>query len=571
MSTVSTTSSATPAATTTVVAAPKTSTTKPVKEPSDGTNIDWAGLIEESVNAKLAKATSIDLKIDANDLKMAAYQDAKNLLSSLQTAANALRAPSGSTARSTDAFLSRSAYLTANGNVNAASVFSATVDPAADQGTYKLEVVQLATAHKISSGTVATKTSDLNITSVISLGVEGGPPSTLSITADMSLMEISEAINKTKASSGVQASIVQVTPNDFRLILTATETGKSITSEVLSGDDALGALGLTNPAGDFATVLQDAQQAIVRVDDLEVTRSSNEISDIITGTTLYLYQATPPGTSITLEVDANVNNVKTAILQLVEAYNAYRDFAVKQQTLPSRTYDPPLFGDGTMRSVNASIGDALATAIGSESMSLLGLTYDNQNKLVIEEDKLDNILLTNLSAVQNLLSFGMTTSNTNIQLLARGSSLPPDFTLDIETDVNGVLTGATVNGQAGLFTVSGSRLVGAAGTAYEGISLVYTGNSPAAVDLSFKTGIAEKLFNAANGATSGSGSLTLLINNLSSQSTEMTKRSDNIRSQAEAYRTTISMRYARYQAAIAQADSMKDYLSTLLDTWNAKS
>lgn len=571
MSTVSTTSSATPAATTTVVAAPKTSTTKPVKEPSDGTNIDWAGLIEESVNAKLAKATSIDLKIDANDLKMAAYQDAKNLLSSLQTAANALRAPSGSTARSTDAFLSRSAYLTANGNVNAASVFSATVDPAADQGTYKLEVVQLATAHKISSGTVATKTSDLNITSVISLGVEGGTPSTLSITADMSLMEISEAINKTKASSGVQASIVQVTPNDFRLILTATETGKSITSEVLSGDDALGALGLTNPAGDFATVLQDAQQAIVRVDDLEVTRSSNEISDIITGTTLYLYQATPPGTSITLEVDANVNNVKTAILQLVEAYNAYRDFAVKQQTLPSRTYDPPLFGDGTMRSVNASIGDALATAIGSESMSLLGLTYDNQNKLVIEEDKLDNILLTNLSAVQNLLSFGMTTSNTNIQLLARGSSLPPDFTLDIETDVNGVLTGATVNGQTGLFTVSGSRLVGAAGTAYEGISLVYTGNSPAAVDLSFKTGIAEKLFNAANGATSGSGSLTLLINNLSSQSTEMTKRSDNIRSQAEAYRTTISMRYARYQAAIAQADSMKDYLSTLLDTWNAKS
>lgn len=571
MSTVSTTSSATPAATTTVVAAPKTSTTKPVKEPSDGTNIDWAGLIEESVNAKLAKATSIDLKIDANDLKMAAYQDAKNLLSSLQTAANALRAPSGSTARSTDAFLSRSAYLTANGNVNAASVFSATVDPAADQGTYKLEVVQLATAHKISSGTVATKTSDLNITSVISLGVEGGPPSTLSITADMSLMEISEAINKTKASSGVQASIVQVTPNDFRLILTATETGKSITSEVLSGDDALGALGLTNPAGDFATVLQDAQQAIVRVDDLEVTRSSNEISDIITGTTLYLYQATPPGTSITLEVDANVNNVKTAILQLVEAYNAYRDFAVKQQTLPSRTYDPPLFGDGTMRSVNASIGDALATAIGSESMSLLGLTYDNQNKLVLEEDKLDNILLTNLSAVQNLLSFGMTTSNTNIQLLARGSSLPPDFTLDIETDVNGVLTGATVNGQTGLFTVSGSRLVGAAGTAYEGISLVYTGNSPAAVDLSFKTGIAEKLFNAANGATSGSGSLTLLINNLSSQSTEMTKRSDNIRSQAEAYRTTISMRYARYQAAIAQADSMKDYLSTLLDTWNAKS
>jgi flagellar hook-associated protein 2 len=568
LSTVSTTSSATTPATTTVATATKSTT--PTKT-NDGTGIDWAGLIEESVNAKLAKATSIDLKVDANDIKMAAYQNAKNLLTSLQTAANSLRAPAGSTAKTTDVFQARSAYLTANGNVNAGAAFSATVEAGADQGSYKLEVVQLATAHKISSGTVATNTADLSITSEISLGVAGGTASTLSITADMSLKEIAEAINKTKGTTGVQASIVQVTPNDFRLIMTATETGKSITAEVLSGDDALGALGLTNATGAFNNVLQEAKQAIVRIDDLEVTRSTNEISDIIAGTTLYLYQTTPADTSVTLEVGADVNKVKSALLQLVEAYNGYRDFAVLQQTLPSRTHDPALFGDGTMRTLNTSIGESLTTPIGAESLSLLGLTYDNQNKLVLDEDKLDNILLTDLTAVQNLLSFEMTTSNTNIQLLARGTNLPPDFTLDIETDVNGMMTGATVNGQTGMFTVNGTRLIGAAGTAYEGISLVYSGNTPASVDISFKSGIAEKLYNIANGATNGSGSLTLLINNLSSQNNDMIKRSDNIRSQAEAYRTTISMRYAKYQAAIAQADSMKDYLSTLLDTWNAKS
>jgi flagellar hook-associated protein 2 len=568
LSTVSTTSSATTPATTTVATATKSTT--PTKT-NDGTGIDWAGLIEESVNAKLAKATSIDLKVDANDIKMAAYQNAKNLLTSLQTAANSLRAPAGSTAKTTDVFQARSAYLTANGNVNAGAAFSATVEAGADQGSYKLEVVQLATAHKISSGTVATNTADLSITSEISLGVAGGTASTLSITADMSLKEIAEAINKTKGTTGVQASIVQVTPNDFRLIMTATETGKSITAEVLSGDDALGALGLTNATGAFNNVLQEAKQAIVRIDDLEVTRSTNEISDIIAGTTLYLYQTTPADTSVTLEVGADVNKVKSALLQLVEAYNGYRDFAVLQQTLPSRTHDPALFGDGTMRTLNTSIGESLTTPIGAESLSLLGLTYDNQNKLVLDEDKLDNILLTDLTAVQNLLSFEMTTSNTNIQLLARGTNLPPDFTLEIETDVNGMMTGATVNGQTGMFTVNGTRLIGAAGTAYEGISLVYSGNTPASVDISFKSGIAEKLYNIANGATNGSGSLTLLINNLSSQNNDMIKRSDNIRSQAEAYRTTISMRYAKYQAAIAQADSMKDYLSTLLDTWNAKS
>lgn len=564
MSTVSNTST-----NTTVATAQKPS---PTKKTSDGTNIDWSGLIEESVNAKLAKATTIDLKIDKNDLKITAYQEAKNLLASLQTAANALRAPSGTQARTVDAFLSRSAYLTANGNVNATSTFSATVDPSADIGIYKLEVVQLATAHKVSSGSIVSKSADLGMSSTFTLGVDGSTPANFSITADMSLMEIAEAINKQKGTSGVQASIVQVSSDDFRLILTATKTGQNITAEITSGDDLLGTLGLTNASGSFSTVLQQAKPAILRVDDLLVTRSSNEISDVINGTTLYLYQESPPDTSITLEVGADVNKIKTTIVQLVDAYNAYRDFAIAQQTLPSRTHDPALFGDGTMRSLNSSISEILATSIGAESMSLLGLKFDNSNKLVIDEGKLDNILLTDLSAVQNLLSFEMTSSNTNIQLLSRGTSAPESFSLNIETDANGIMTNATVDGQSGMFTVSGYRLVGVAGTAYEGLSLVYTGSTSATIDITIQTGIAEKLYNAANGATNGNnGSLSTLINNLTSQNTEMSTRSDTIRTQAEAYRTTITLRYARYQAAIAQADSMVDYLSNLLDTWNAKS
>jgi flagellar hook-associated protein 2 len=572
LSTVSTTSpSITTTKTATASAAKAAATTQPSKNVSDS-SIDWGGLIDEAVNAKLFKATSLDLKIEDNDLKIAAYEQAKSLLTTMQNAAQALRSPSGTSTRATDVFLSRSAYLTANGNVSATNTFSATVDPASDPGNYKVEVVQLAAAHKISSGSVATKTSDLNLAGTFSLGVAGSDPVEISVTTDMSLMEVAEAINRFKTNSGVQASIVQVSPDDFRLVLSAVKTGQNITAETSSGDDVLGVLGLTDTNGAFTNVLQDAKQAIIRVDDLEVVRSTNEISDVINGTTLYLYQTTPPDTSITLEVGANAGAVKSAILQLVEAYNAYRDFAIEQQTLPSAKNDPKLFGDSTMRTLNSAIGEALNTTFDSLALGAMGITFDIKNKLVIDEDKLDNILLTDLKSVQNIFDFQMTSSNTNVQLLSRGASAPADFTLDIETDASGAMVSAKVNGAEGMFTISGTRIVGVAGTAYEGLSLVYSSSSSASVDISFKTGIAEKLYNIANGATnSKSGTLVNLVNGLQSNNTEMSVRSDNIRAQADTFRTTLTMRYARFQAAISMADAMKDYLSTLLDTWNAKS
>lgn len=570
MSTVSTTSTTTPN-TTTATAAKTTQTTQASKNVSNS-EIDWQGLIEEAVNAKLYKATSIDLKIEDNDLKIAAYEEAKSLLTTMQNAAQALRSPSGTTARASDVFLSRSAYLTANGNVSATNTFSATVAPNSDPGNYKVEVLQLATAHKISSGSIASKTNDLNLAGNLSLGVDGSTPTDIAIAADMSLMEVAEAINRAKNTSGVQASIVQVSADDFRLVLSAVKTGEDITAQMTSGDDILGALGLTDATGAYTNVLQDAKQAIIRVDDLEVVRSTNEISDVINGTTLYLYQTTPPDTSVTLEVGANAGAVKSAILQLVDAYNAYRDFAIEQQTLPSANNDPKLFGDSTMRTLNTAIGEALNTTFDSLALGAMGITYDIKNKLVIDEDKLDNILLTDLKSVQNIFDFQMTTSNTNVQMLSRGASVPADFTLDIETDASGAMVSAKVNGQEGLFTISGTRIVGVAGTAYEGLSLVYSSSASASIDLSFKTGIAEKLYNIANGATnSNSGTLVNLVNGLQSHNTEMSTRSDNIRASAEIYRTTLTMRYARFQAAISMADSMKDYLTTLLDTWNAKS
>ncbi len=570
-----TVSSSTSASTTTYTSATSTSAT------TDTSDIDWNALIEVAVQAKLSKADTIDLKITANEAKIAAYQELQSLLSDVADAADALRAVSGTSNSGTDVFLDRAAYLTANGDVDASAALSATVEDGSDVGSYDIQILQLAKAHKIAGSTQASKSEDLGLSGVMSLGVVDGEAVEVMITDTMSLADIANAINAESEETGVQATVLRVSDSSYRLVLSGVETGETIAASAVSGDDVLAALGLTDSDGAFADELQEAQDAILTLDGITVTRSSNNIDDLLDGVTLHLYQTTQddPDTdsdvSITLEVGADVSSAKEAIQALVDAYNAFRDFVATQQTLASDgtvAEDAVLFGDGTMRSATLSVYSALTATIDDESMALIGLSFDSDGTLVVDEDTLDNALLDDLDTVKALLSFQMDASSSQLKLLSRGTSVPANFTLDISVDSSGAPTAASVGGDSSLFTVSGTRIIGAEGSIYEGYTFVFTGSSAQSIDVSLKTGIAELLYNAADPVADGTdGAIQTLIDNLGEVDDDLQTKSDSIRSAAETYRTNLSARYARYQAAIAAAESTQDYLTALIDQWNSSS
>lgn len=541
---------------------------------SDSSDIDWDALIEAAVQAKLSRADSIDLKVTSNEAKIAAYQSLQSLLSDIGTAAQALRAPSGVSARDDDAFLDRSAYLTAVGDVDASASLSVSVESGTEEGTYDLKILQLAKAHKVAGSAQSSSTTALGLSGTFTLGVDDGEALSVTIDEDMTLAEIAEAVNADSDTSGVRATVLKVSSDSYRLVLSSVDTGKTIAATDEEGG-VLASLGVIDDEGAFADELQEAQDAIVSLDGVQVSRDSNDIDDLIEGMTFRLYQTTPDDTSISVEVGADVSGVKTAIQSLVDAYNAFRDFAVSQQTLTSSgtaSSDSVLFGDGTLRSANSSIYDALNKRIGSEAMALLGLSFDENNKLVLDETTLDDALLDDLDAVQSLLSFQMEASSSEVMLLSRGKEAPADFTLALTTAADGTLTSASVNGDSSLFTVSGTRIIGAEGSPYEGFTFVYVGSKNQSIDISFSTGIAELLYNATDAlANTSDGTLQTLVDNLDSTNDDLTAKSDTIRSAAETYRTNLTNRYAQYQAAIATAESTQDYLTALLDQWNSSS
>lgn len=534
-------------------------------------DIDWSALITLAVDAKLSKADTVDVKIASNEAKVAAYQSLQSLLSGLATASSALRAPSGSSLASSDVFSNRSAYLTTSNGVSASATMAATVESGAEIGSHEIVIEQLAKAHKVAGGSIASKSTDLGLDGVLSLG-SGDKLASVTISADMSLAEIAEAINGASAASGISASILAVSGNDYRLVLTATETGLPMTVADALGDGALDSLGLIAADGSFANPLQEARSAIFTVDGLQITRTSNDVADVLDGVTLHLYAASDE--PLTLEVATDLGAVKEAIVALVDAYNAYRDFAYGQQQIPNANNadSTVLFGDGTLRSINAQMSDAISARIGAEGMALLGLSFDATNRLELDEDVLDAALLNNLGGIEDLLSFQFSASTTNLMLLTRGTTDLGEFTLDVVADSSGKLISASVGGDEDLFTVAGTRIVGREGTKYAGYVFVYAGSSSQSISASTQTGLAEMVYNSAKSASdSSNGPLSGLISDIETYNLDLQAKSDDIRSRAKTYEDNLKTLYARYQAAIETAQSSLDYLSTLIDTWNSSS
>lgn len=542
---------------------------------TDVSSIDWDGLIEELYNAKLSAADTYETKITTNESKISAYNDASDLLDTLQTAAESLRAVTDSTSSDTDVFLEREAYLTGAGGVTASDVLTVSAESGTDTGTYSLTVSQLATAQKVASGTYSSSSSALSLSGSFTIGTVDGDSVSIDVTEDMSLSDIASAINDESDTSGVKATVLKVSDSSYELVLTTEDTGETIS--VGDDDGILQSLGVLDDSGDFADELQASQKAIFTVDGVTITRSSNEIDDVIDGLTFYLTGTTGDGESVSVEVAQNLSDIKSAVSTFVDAYNAYREWAMSQQETSSSggaSSDSILFGDSTIRTINQQIASALAFSLDDVSMSSIGLSFDENNELQLDEDTLNDVLNSDPDVIQQLFSYSFDSSSSDLGILYRGTGAPSTFTLDIVVDDDGNVTGATVGGQSGLFTISstGHGITGVAGTAYEGYTFVFTGSTSQSVTVTQAAGIAEQLYNITDSAINDDdGSLTTVISSLEDKNDDYQDQIDTITDRAETYKDNLTTRYAKIQAKISTAQSMLSYLTALLDAQNSSS
>jgi len=533
---------------------------------SNSSSIDWSALIDAAVNAKVVQATSISTTITNNQAKISAYQA---LQTDLTTLASGLTSLSTSIINSlaTNAFSTRAATITSTGDVSASSALSMIIGNGAATGDHTLQISQLAAAEKVIGSSQSSQSTALGYSGTFSLGLAGGSTAAITITSTMTLQDVVDAINAQTSTTNVQASIVQVSSGSYEMVLSGTEDAADITYSSTSGDDILSKLGVTDSSGAFADVLQQAQSAEFTLDGIAMTRDTNDITDVLSGVTFDLLQATPSGTTLNISIETDTSQITSALQTFVTNYNAFRDAVIAQQATNSdgtAASSAVLFGDGTMREITDALQAALDTSVGGLSMADLGLSFNEKNELVLDTSTLSNILSTNLVGATTLLSAQTTTSSSQLSVVNTGNS-PQSFTLDVAVDSSGNLTSASVGGDSSLFTVSGNTIIGNSGTAYAGMAFTYAGSTSQSITLTSTTGLAAQLYNIAHTYSQSAGSLQTLIDGLTTQDTALQQKVDDIDSAAATYKSQLQTQYANYQAAIESANNTLTYLKALLN------
>ena len=536
------------------------------------TDLDTAELVEDAYNAKMEVADTIEAEVDELELEIAAFEDLQDLLEALEDAAEALTASAELDSLRDDVWVGKSAYLSSSdANTTASDVLGVLVDDEATVGSYTIEIKQMATAHRLGGDTYADASSAAGLSGTLSLVAGDDYTATdIEISDDMSLDDIADAINDQSSATGVRASVLQVSDDEYMLVLSAIDTGQEITFDTDGADTTLAAsLGFINDDGGYANELVAADQAIFSVDGVEVTRSSNTVDDVIDGVTLYLY-AEEEGTEITLEIDEDASSVYDAIEAFVDAYNELRSFVITNQSYEAgqgADEDAVLFGDSLLSSAVSSVYDALSFTENSEtyaSLSSIGITFDESNYLVIDSETLEDALVSNFDEVADLFSLSTDTGSDTLLVSEADGTYTGTFTIDIEVDAEGNITSGSVGGDSSLFTISGNNIIGAEGSVYEGVELYFGGDSSESVDVTISSGLGNEMVKALDKYTNSSdGLISARIERLEEQTTNLEDEIEDVATAAEAYAEDLTERYSALETKMYQLQLLREQLEAL--------
>lgn len=393
-----------------------------LSSPGVGSGLDVNSLVTQLMTVERTPITLLDKKEASYQAKLSSYGTLKGSLATLQTAAKTLSTP--------DKFSPTKA------SVADTTVLSASASATAVAGSYDVEVVSLAQSQKLmmskasGAGYAGLESTVGTGTITIDFGTYSAavPPTfttnpdkltakTIAIGTDnQTLAGVRDAINA--ANAGVSASIVNDgTPNGYRLSLTSTDSGArnamriSVAAPVTGAIGSLGQLnydpstaGATTYEADGITVLSAgtpqmgenvaAKDAIIKVDNVTITKQSNTITDAIQGVTLNLSKTMLAGTTTKITLTRDTSNVKSAVESFVKAYND-TNTAMKDATAYNAATGKGavLTGDSTIRAIQTQLRGMFGAPVsgapsGMALLSDVGISFQKDGSLAIDSTKL---------------------------------------------------------------------------------------------------------------------------------------------------------------------------------------
>lgn len=331
------------------------------------TGLDTNSLIKALMDAQRQPIKRLENDKSFHRTRLTAYTDFDKKLKDLLAKAEAME--------------TSQKFLASKATPSSKDFFGVTTTTTAPSGNYNIEVVSLAKQER----EVAAGVADGFTSAGGELTING---KTVNITAGSTLEQIRGTINGT-ADLGVSASIINDgTGTPHRLVFTANQAG--VNGVDISANTT--GLAFTSQAGSLAQV---------KVDGIDIFRTSNTVADAIPGVTLDLVKMNPLGETTSLKVETDQDAVKQKLKDFVKSYNDIVSFIGNQK-------DASWGRDSGLQMPKSRLQNLLTTAIGGsgafQTLSQLGLETQKDGTVVLNDAKLGKALTDNLAGVTTLLT-----------------------------------------------------------------------------------------------------------------------------------------------------------------------
>jgi flagellar hook-associated protein 2 len=359
-----------------------------------GSGVDVKTLAQNLADAEIApRKDLINTKISQTEAKISAYGYIKTALLDLQNAFKQLDDAAD--------FASITPTVSQPNSVGVSTTFSA------QAGSYNLNVTQIATAQSTASTAFAARDTQINGGAAFSLNLSVGGVAKPSINVTTATPAgVVSAING--ANAGLQAQLLHTgdPTNPYTVVVTGEiGAGKSFSISAVDGASAsIAGLSFTNN-------LETARDASFTLNGMPITRASNQVSDLISGVTFNLYGATNGAARIDLnrQTQAITDNLKG----LVTAYNDL-ELTLKELGNPDSEIEEvggALNNNSILYTVRSMVRGYITSNSSTPSGGLsaardVGLSFDREGKLTLDETKLASALQSKFDDVVTLFSAG---------------------------------------------------------------------------------------------------------------------------------------------------------------------
>lgn len=359
-----------------------------------GSGVDTKTLAESLVEAERAPQKALlDKKIQQSTAKVSGYAAVNFVLAQVKDTFAALNDKSEFSALKVD-------------NSKPAA-FGVTAGVSAGAGAHDVTVTSLVSAQRsLLGGFSASDTAATTTAFTLYLDV-GSTQKSVSIAADATPLDIVEELNTLGEEFGITAKLINTgaASTPYKIVMTG-EVGSANTFSVSTDDGTTTAA----PNMGFSTI-QAATDAVVSVDGITYTRTTNKLTDIVDGVTFDLYAPTEAGESATVNLTRDTSGLKDKVSALVTAYNdAVSMFnVVTDSDSEVETYGGTLVNDSTVRTVRNQLRSLFTVTSSTPGTSIsqmwqIGVSINREGVMELDEEKFNTALSDNYDDVVTMMT-----------------------------------------------------------------------------------------------------------------------------------------------------------------------